>query len=145
METFITKRENGSRRVSIKLASECKVEQHHLKDVNINSIMRKYTRTNLISQRTDSPSFGDFTNAQDFHLVQNRILLAQSDFMSLPSDVRGMFDNDPGSFLDFVGDPENADAARELGLLPKLETPVESIPLPELDPGPAPVDPPVDP
>lgn len=67
------------------------------------------------------PMYGDFTNVGDFLDCQTRINHAEEQFMSLPSDLRRRFHNDPAEVIEFVNDPDNLEEARELGLLPKPE------------------------
>jgi phage internal scaffolding protein len=47
---------------------------------------------------------------------------AKESFMGLPSDVRKMFDNDPGEFFEFATDPANAEKMVELGLAPSPDS-----------------------
>ena len=54
--------------------------------------------------------------------------------MGLPSDIRKLFDNDPGEFFEFATNPANAGKMAELGLAPSTDpdtgdtAPVESAP-----------------
>ena len=117
MQVVTSDRENGTRRVSLVLNGESKVEQSHRDECNINSIISKYHRTGLITHLNSKPTYGDFTNSVDFHQTQNRLINAENEFMELPSDIRTRFHNDPGSFLDFMSDPDNESEAISLGLM----------------------------
>lgn len=133
MAQLISKREeSGSRRVRTVMDSESKTEQHHANEVDINSIMRKYRKTGVLPEPSARGIYGDFAFAEDFHTTQNRVVAANELFNNLPSDIRTQFDNDAGAFLGFVNDPENADEAREMGLLPPIPPPPKK---PREDPG----------
>ena len=49
-------------------------------------------------------------------------------FEDLPSKARTEFNNDPGTFLDFVQDPENKDKLYDLGLSEYPTTMVDTLP-----------------
>lgn len=122
MKIKITDKGNGRRRVSQDFSSDVSMtEQSHRKRVNINSIIRKYRKTGLFPHRKEEPRYGDFTQAEDFYEAQNRILQAETDFMSLPSDVRAEFKNDPAKLIEYINDPANEDEAILNGLIPKPE------------------------
>ena len=121
MKTKITKRKNGSRRVQFTSDEKTKTEQHHKSEVNINNILERYRRTGTAPMAAGRPMYGDFTNALDFQETKDRIIAANRQFMELPSDIRDMFDNDPGQLLDFVADADNKAEAIEMGLIPKDE------------------------
>jgi len=110
------------KRVQIKFKQESKTEQSHMAALNVNKIVAKYQKTGLLPNRQGKePMYGDFTGIEDFHTCQNRIVEAKRDFMSLPSDIRERFHNDPGELVQFINDPDNIEEARELGLLPYPE------------------------
>jgi len=121
MIKIITPRgELGTRRVQLQLAGGSRVEQNHKAECNINSIIARYHRTGMAPQRSDSALYGDFSSAADFHQAKNSVIQAEADFMALPSELRSMFDNDPAKLLDFIDNPENAEEATKLGLLPQV-------------------------
>ena len=119
MEIITTKRENGSRRVQINTGRESKVEQSHKNECNINTIVAKAHKSGLFPTRTDSPKYGDFSGAMDFHEAHNRINDAQRDFMLLPSEIRNRFENNAGKLIDFINNPDNVEEAIKLGIVPK--------------------------
>lgn len=95
-------------------------QQHHKEQCDVNSIMKKYRNTGLIEHVSRyQGSYGDFVNAPDYHTALNKMIEADAMFLTVPSDIRELFDNDPGRFLEFVMNDENEDEMRELGLLPK--------------------------
>ena len=104
-------------RITLDTGKESNVEQHHAKDVDINNIMAKYTRTGILEhQRTYNGNYGDFSADISYQEALNTVMLAQDMFMDLPAEVRRKFDNDPGAFLQWADDPENLEEMRELGL-----------------------------
>ena len=117
METIITKRKNGSRRVQRKLDQKSKVEQSHRSIVNINSIVARYKQTGYLPDPNVKPTYGDFTKFTDFHDCKNRIQKAHADFLNLSSEIRKRFKNDPGLLIEFLNDPSNRSEAIELGLI----------------------------
>ncbi len=112
-----TKRSNGTRRIRIKLDEKSKVEQSHKKEVNINTLVKKYQKTGLLPHRLVKPTYGDFIGVTDYHEAQNRLIQAEKEFMMLPSEIRNRFKNDPGLLLAFVNAPENAEEAAKMGLI----------------------------
>lgn len=121
MTVIMKERENGRLRVMLDTGQESRVEQHHKDSVNVNKIIAKYRKTGLFPHRTDVPRYGDFSSVDDFHGAQNRIRQAEEDFLKLPAEIRKRFDNDPGELVEFVNDPQNAEEAIRLGLLPNPE------------------------
>lgn len=86
-------------------------------ECDITKILAKYRKTGLIDHvNRFQGHYGDFSSAQDYHASLNQVLQANDMFMTLPSDIRTRFDNDPGKFLAFVEDPANAASMVELGL-----------------------------
>lgn len=92
-------------------------KQAFKKDCDINYIMQKYEKTGVVEHLSRyNGQYGDFSDVQDYHSSLNQVIAADEMFMTLPAGVRKEFDNDPGKFLDFVGDPKNEDRMVELGL-----------------------------
>jgi len=131
MELIKTKRENGSSRVAVRSSAPSMTEQSHKKACNINTIMAKIRKGHAVPMSPGEPIFGDFTKCNDFQTAQNAVLEAHDRFMSLPSDVRRRFGNQPNNLLEFLEDPANLEEAVELGLVTKLapqDPPAEETP-----------------
>lgn len=92
-------------------------DQSQKDDVDINNIMQKFGITGHIPETAQNASYGDFTQAVDYHTAMNQIIAAQSDFMQLPADIRKEFNNDPSEIIEFLNNPENRDKAIEMGLV----------------------------
>jgi len=103
------------------ISSHSHVKQSFKDECDINNIMRKYTKTGLVTHVTKH--MGDYSDLVDVPTYQdalNKVLDANESFETLPSSVRKRFNNDPAEFINFVGDPTNEDEMRSLGLLPNL-------------------------
>lgn len=93
-------------------------KQSFSEEVNINSIMRRFTSTGLLSHLNHAqPRYMDCTG-QDFREALETLRNASESFSELPSDIRAQFANDPAKLLDFVQDESNREKAIELGILP---------------------------
>lgn len=119
---------NDRRRVQIFFDDDPGVTQQHFRDeTNVNSIMAKYGASRIISHYAQfQGNYGDFTDVQDYQTSLNEVIKAQDMFMSLPSELRNRFNNDPAQFLDFVGNDANRDEMKTLGLL-RDEAPVANL------------------
>jgi phage internal scaffolding protein len=115
----------------IKFEDESLTQQHFAQEADINVIMAYYQRTGILGDPlnpgTDAPMFGDFSNVQDFQKAQNAIIEANRAFMSLPSDVREKFNNDPGKLIEFLSNEDNRDEAIKLGLVKEPPAPAAPI------------------
>lgn len=110
-------------------------QQNFRDETDINLILAKYAKTGLIDHINKyGGEYADMPNEVDFHAAMNLVTNAQSMFAELPSGIRANFDNDPAQFLDFVDDPENREAAIEMGLFPSDAPVASSEPVPG-DPG----------
>lgn len=100
-------------------------EQSHKKECDINEIIRKYDRQGVILHvNRIEAKYGDMSGF-DFRSAHDLVFNARNMFMDLPSDIRKRFQNDPGSFIEFMEDPDNRNEAIELGLI-SGDTPPES-------------------
>ena len=71
-------------------------KQSFQNECNINSIMKKWEKTGLLSHsRSSQPRYGDFSNVTDYQSALNAVSDAQDAFMELPAQVRARFANDP--------------------------------------------------
>ena len=140
MSLNIRKHYDPSIKVQIFPVGESLTHQSMAEDCDINKIMERFQQTGLLDHmNTFEGQYGDFTEVpQDYHEAMNQVLEAQEMFYTLPSSVRKKFHNDPGQFLEFVDDPSNTDAMREMGLVPEkpsqsvIETPAEK-PQPKIE------------
>ena len=93
-------------------------KQSFKNDCDIHHILKRYDKSGVLDHVNDSKArYGDFVNVDDYHASLDKVMRSEELFDSLPSKVRSKFENDPGQFLDFVGNPENRDEMIELGLM----------------------------
>lgn len=98
---------------------EKSMTQQSFKDeCDINIIMSRYLKTGVLPENINqlAAQYLDCSEL-DFLEAQNIVAGAKSLFTELPSSVRNQFENDPAQLLAFLNDPNNAQAAAELGLL----------------------------
>jgi phage internal scaffolding protein len=117
-----------------------RTEQHHKPACDINNIIRQYDKTGLITHTNAvKATYGDFTEVNEYQVALNSVIEAQASFSELPSDIRKKFGNDPGAFIEFVTNPDNAEECVKMGLadaptpevIPKVEVvnpPQEQLP-----------------
>ncbi len=111
-------------RVSKSFPEKTMTQQHPKEECDINNIMKNFKDTGLIEHvNQHQGDYGDYSEVQDYQTSLNQVMEAQASFDSLPAEMRRRFDNDPGSFLAFVGDPANLEEMREMGLLPAAPQP----------------------
>lgn len=101
-------------------------QQQFKEESDINTITSRYLKTGVLGNpnATRLPMFGDYSSV-DFLHMQNTIADMEQQFRSLPSRVRGRFDNSPYQLVRFVENPQNYDECVRLGLLPGVPKPVE--------------------
>lgn len=105
---------------------ESLTQQHMLQECDIKEIIKKHDRTGIITHvNRGVEQYGDFSEINEYREALDLVNNAMGSFMQLPSDIRKMFDNDPGEFFEFATNPDNAARMVELGLAPS-PAPVES-------------------
>jgi len=96
-------------------------EQSHKEACNVNNIIKKHLATGAITHLNKMEAqYGDVSGI-DFQSALETVERAQEAFNLLPSKVRKKFKNDPGVFLDFTNNPDNAEEMVELGLATRKE------------------------
>lgn len=117
----VYRRKNGSLAVQVINDEPSLTQQHHRDLCDVNNILKKFMKTGIdvFANRVNSGFYGDFTNVGDYQDCLMKVMHAQEAFDSLPAEIRKEFQNDPGQFVDFVGNPDNKDRLVEMGLLPK--------------------------
>lgn len=104
-------------------------QQHMADECDINKILEKFGVTGQLPVSTVSPQYGDFSGVSDYHSALNQIASMESDFMSLPAQLRARFNHDPAELLSFLENDSNRQEAIELGLIdgqPVVKTIVSS-------------------
>ena len=102
---------------------DCSVEpsltqQQFMDECDINQIVARYHRTEVINLRSDAASgrYADLSSMPDYREACDIVIAANEAFNSLDAGIRKKFDNDPAQFLAFVEDPSNVDELVRLGL-----------------------------
>jgi len=111
-------------RIQPKLNPKSLTHQSMAPECDINTIMKKYERTGILEHRNRfEGTYGDFTQVpENYHESMNAVLAADEMFGTLPSRIRRRFHNDPGVFVEFAANPENAEELVKLGLAKRRET-----------------------
>lgn len=113
---------NPRERTQFETEGPSRTEQAHKDETDINRIMKKYEKTGLLNHVNQyQGDYGDFTDAPDYQTALNRVMEANEMFMTLPSAIRKQFGNDPASFVEFVGNPQNAQQLIDMGLAERAE------------------------
>jgi len=104
-----------------------RTQQQFAEECDINVIVKNFSRTGLLPQRTAVPLPADFHEIFDFQTAQNVLYQAKQAFLELPASVRKRFAHDPAEFVAFVADPKNGDELVKMGLGVERPAPVEPI------------------
>lgn len=112
--------ENGKIKVTT-INNEPSLARQEFKDQTcINQIMKKYHKTGMIDHLNRSKGqYADLSSLTDYAAALQTVIDAQKSFMTLPSDVRKRFENDPEKALLFLSDANNREEAVKLGLINK--------------------------
>lgn len=101
---------------------ESKTQQHFKDEVDVNGIIDRYTRTAYLPEDVQYAAKGvyeDFSEADDYTAMQNKLAKADQSFMELPSSIRDRFGHNPANMLAFLADASNYEEALKLGLVNK--------------------------
>lgn len=85
-------------------------------ECNANFIMEKYKRTGVLNFSAARQAEYMECPAMDFQEAMDAVRQAEETFDAMPSHLRKKFANDPGQFIDFVHNPDNAQELYDLGL-----------------------------
>ena len=104
---------------------ESLTQQHFKEECDIINIIKSHDRNGIIEHvQRGRARYGDFSEVADYREALDLVRDAQDEFMTIPSDIRKKFDNDPGKFYEFVSNPKNKEALAEMGF---IETPKASV------------------
>lgn len=108
-------------------------------DLDVNNIIKRHDSTGVLAKATAFEGiYGDFDEL-DLREAIEKVNKANELFLQVPSNVRGIFENDAGAFIDYATDPANVKQMREWGLANPEPPPVpDPAPAPAPDPDPAP-------
>lgn len=120
-------REAVSRETGLRMNGKGKTQQQFKDQCDIRMIIKNYTRTGLIPQRTQMPLPAEFHETFDYMSCQNTLVQAKRAFMELPSDIRKRFGHDPAEFYRFATDEKNVDDLVKMGLANVIPAVVEKV------------------
>jgi len=119
----IEKRSNGTLRVS-NINNEPSMTQQQFKDdCDVNLILKKIMKGENVQFNQRKGTYGDFSASPSYEQAMQTVIDANDTFMSLPSNIRTKFQNNPQNLLDYLNDKENLEDSYKLGLRvkPKVE------------------------
>lgn len=105
-------------------------QQQFKDECDINNIAKNFGMTGNLPTSIYAPTYGDFTDVEDFQSALHAIQDAEVSFMMLPANVRERFRHDPAAFVDFCSDSRNADEMAALGLSKQAPKPAPAAPQP---------------
>lgn len=100
-------------------------------ECDINRIMKKYHATGMINHLARNPGrYADLSEIKDYAGALQTVIKAEESFMTLPSEIRFRFQNNPQNLLNFLADEKNRDEAIRLGIInpPQQKTPISTTP-----------------
>lgn len=108
----------STRKYAITFPKEGRTKQSEAASCDINRLVKQYETTGQMNHVNSlPPKFGDFSEVGTFHEGMLLMKEAERAFMGQPAELRKRFHNDPGELIDFLGDEENLEEARDLGLV----------------------------
>lgn len=94
-----------------------RAKQSFRDECNINTIMKRYEKTGLISHASRyQGDYSDVSGGMDYHDAMNAVLKAREMFQTVPAKIRARFNNDPGEFISFCTDSKNQEELIKMGL-----------------------------
>ena len=104
-------------RKGIETVGESLTQQHFAQEADIKTIIKKHDRTGIISHVARGVAhYGDYSEINEYREALDIVSNADATFMELPSQIRQMFENDPGAFFEFATNPKNREKMVEMGL-----------------------------
>jgi len=104
-----------------------RAQQHHKDECDINVILERFGKTGHLPVNAISGTYGDFSGVHDYHTALNTLIAAESEFDSLPAQIRKKFANEPSNLIEFLNDPKNKDEAIQLGLVKPIFEPAIAV------------------
>lgn len=108
-----------------------RTQQQYKDEVDINTIAKNFGLTGRLPENVRMPTYGDFSDVDDYQSAINAARWAEHSFMQMPANVRERFQNDPQAFLAFCSDAANRDEAIKLGLVAAPPVSAQTPPPPE--------------
>ena len=124
MAKIVFKTGYGERqRVMTEPKGESLTQQHFAHEADVRNIIKQYDKTGLIANvQKGVAKYGDYSEVNEYREALDLVNDANKMFAELPAELREMFQNNAGTFLEFATNPENNQKMIELGL---KEAPVQ--------------------
>jgi phage internal scaffolding protein len=101
-----------------KTSGESLTQQHFKDECDVINIIKRHDRNGIIEHvQRGQARYGDFSEVADYREALDLVRDAQDEFMTIPSDIRKKFDNDPGKFYEFVSNPDNKEELKTMGFI----------------------------
>ena len=111
-------------------------DQSQYRDTDINNIVKRYQTTGLLDSPGSVPyetlQYGDATLLPDYQTALDLVNSVQTEFASMPSEIREKFGHDPMQLLEALQDPTKKTMLQDIGLISKDEVPPKIEPQPIL-------------
>lgn len=130
----ITKRADGSKRVTTVNNLPTRTQQQYKDQVNVNNIISKFKKTGSITHVRNAQEgvYMDLTELPSLQEAHEVVIAASKAFEAVPSKIRQRFGHDPQQMLDFLKDKNNDEEAIKLGLKVRQAPPTPDPVLTEL-------------
>jgi phage internal scaffolding protein len=127
MAKMVFKTGYGEReRVKTEPKGESLTQQHFAHEADVRNIIKQYDKTGLIANvQKGVARYGDYSEVNEYREALDLVNEANGMFAELPAELREMFQNNAGTFLEFATNPENENKMVELGLKDPPQIPVE--------------------
>lgn len=103
-----------------------RTKQDYKEECDINSIMRRYEATGVISHVSElQPFYADVSAYGDLQEAYAIMDKAEQAFMALPSALREELGHDPRNLVGYINNPANREKCIEFGIFNKPVTVVE--------------------
>lgn len=130
MKKIITKRKNGTLRVQLKPEGKSMTDQSDKAMCDINKIMHNYVKTGVLPNIKEKiGQYLDVTKIPSYIEAHAQITLAKELFLSLPSEVRKLMDNDPGKMEQVINNPDYKQIMLKHGLIEEIKNTNEVPPI----------------
>lgn len=105
------------RRVIEHNTEKTKTQEHHAKNADAASIVKKYGYQSSPFHTRQNGYYSDISEVPDLQTALQAVKTAETAFQQLPSEIRKKLGNDPTNLVDYLKDPKNTEEAIKYGLL----------------------------
>lgn len=116
-------KDRNPRAGAINFADEITKTTQDGRHLEINNVIARYRKTGTLPINRTPPTYGDYSQVEDYLQAQTLYLRANEQFQTLPARLRSQLQNDPARFLDWIQQDENREEAIKLGLIEPKKAP----------------------